>query len=91
MACCQSTKKIGDKLIGNPHDIKIFEYIGWEQDDKLNDKYGYSYTTVRPSDNNLPTDKETDKKYNDAAIELKVIKQFEFCSKLQRMSVICIE
>ena len=30
MACCQSTKRIGDKLIGNPHDIKIFEYIGWE-------------------------------------------------------------
>jgi cation-transporting P-type ATPase 13A2 len=29
MATCQSTKYIGDKLIGNPHDIKIFEYMGW--------------------------------------------------------------
>ena len=59
MASCQSTKMIGDKLIGNPHDIKIVEHIGWEQTDKLNDRNGYAYTAVRPSDRNLPEDKDT--------------------------------
>ena len=53
LACCQSTKHIGDKLIGNPHDIKIFEHIGWDQTDRLNDKNGYSYTIVKPSSKNL--------------------------------------
>lgn len=43
MACCQSTKIIGDKLIGNPIDIKIFEFIGWEQEEVLNNLTGYVY------------------------------------------------
>ena len=91
MACCQATKKIGDKLIGNPHDIKIFEYIGWDQTDKLNDRNGYAYTIVRPSDKNYPVDKETDKRFVEHDVEMKILKQFEFQSKLQRMSVICLE
>jgi len=91
MACCQSTKHIGDKLIGNPHDIKIFEYIGWEQVDRLNDRNGYAYTNVRPSIKNFLEDKETNKKFTDDKVELKILKQFEFQSKLQRMSVICID
>ena len=78
MACCQSTKHIGDKLIGNPHDIKIFEHIGWDQIDKLNDKNGYAFTIVRPSDKNFPMDKETNKKYRYDDIEIKVLKQYEF-------------
>lgn len=89
MACCQTTKKIGDKLIGNPHDIKIFEYIGWEQTDKLNDRNGYAYTIIKPSDLNLPIDKDSLLKF-EVGVEIKVLKQYEFQSKLQRMSVVCI-
>jgi cation-transporting P-type ATPase 13A2 len=74
MACCQSTKHIGDKLIGNPHDIKIFEYIGWHQVDRLNDRNGYAYTNVRPSDKNFPEDKDTNKKFDDDKVELKILK-----------------
>jgi hypothetical protein len=59
MASCQVTKFIGDKLIGNPHDIKIFEHIGWSQTDKMNDKNGYVYTIVKPSRRNLQVDKDT--------------------------------
>jgi magnesium-transporting ATPase (P-type) len=91
MATCQSTKHIGEKLIGNPHDIKIFEYIGWEQRDRLNDKNGYAYSIVTPSEKNLQEDKETNRKYREGKIEIKIFKQFEFQSKLQRMSVICID
>lgn len=49
MASCQTTKMIAGRLIGNPHDIKIFEHIGWEQTDRLNDRNGYAYTIIRPS------------------------------------------
>jgi len=78
MAACQSTKYIGEKLIGNPHDIKIFEYIGWDQKDKLNDKNGYAYTIVCPSERNLPEDKDTMIKYREGNTEIKIFKQFEF-------------
>ena len=68
-------------MIGNPHDIKIFEYIGWEQKDKLNDMNGYAFTIVRPSDKNLPLDKDTQIKYTDERVEIKILKQYEFQSK----------
>ena len=74
MATCQSTKYIGDKLIGNPHDIKIFEYIGWTQKDKMNDDNGYAFTIVKPSDKNFPEDKETNLKFCDENVELKIFK-----------------
>lgn len=65
-------------MIGNPHDIKIFEYIGWIQKEKMNDKNGYAYSIVRPSDNNFPEDKETNRKFCEDSVEIKIFKQFEF-------------
>jgi hypothetical protein len=57
----------------------------------MNDKNGYSYTTVKPSDNNLPEDKETNRRFCEDQVEIKIFKLFEFQSKLQRMSVLCID
>jgi magnesium-transporting ATPase (P-type) len=57
----------------------------------MNDENGYAYTIVRPSDKNLPQDKETHELYCENNVEIKIFKQFEFQSKLQRMSVLCID
>lgn len=57
----------------------------------MNDENGYAYTIVRPSDKNLPQDKETHERYCENNVEIKIFKQFEFQSKLQRMSVLCID
>jgi hypothetical protein len=65
-------------LIGNPHDIKIFEYIGWNQTDKLNDRNGYAYTIIKPSDRNLPIDRDSMQKFDAQNVEVKVLKQYEF-------------
>jgi hypothetical protein len=35
---------------------------------------GYAYTIVRPSEKNLPEDKETKRKYRDGKLEIKIIK-----------------
>uniref|UniRef100_A0A6P7G008 Cation-transporting ATPase n=1 Tax=Diabrotica virgifera virgifera TaxID=50390 RepID=A0A6P7G008_DIAVI len=77
MATCHSLSIIHGILGGDPLDIKMFESTGWILYDSI-DRTKHHHITVRPNldvgVDNIP--------------EINIVKQFQFSSHLQRMSVI---
>lgn len=95
MATCHSLRIIDGELLGDPLDIKMFEFTGWqfeegEQRDSLDDDEG---TKLSPSVARPPPGMEYDadddpKDPNRKPIELGVLKTYEFVSQLRRASVV---
>ncbi|CAH1118488.1 unnamed protein product [Phaedon cochleariae] len=73
MATCHSLTTINGELGGDPLDLKMFESTGWD----LIDSVGSSkeHIIVKP-------------KESQESLEIGIVKQFQFSSNLQRMSVI---
>ncbi|ODM97522.1 putative cation-transporting ATPase 13A3, partial [Orchesella cincta] len=94
MAACHSLTRIDDDLIGDPLDLKMFEWTGWELEEPGvadNEKYDMvTPTIVRPGtaevNDNVPSTKSRNSVGTD--YEVGVVRQFPFSSSLQRMSVI---
>ncbi|KAL6708207.1 hypothetical protein ACN47E_003391 [Coniothyrium glycines] len=97
MATCHSLRKIDDELLGDPLDVKMFEFTGWNYDE-ADQKSAHSGDDdpdqkLTPSVARPPMGREFDiddaeGDANRKSIELGVIKSFEFVSQLRRASVI---
>lgn len=96
MASCHSLRSLDGELIGDPLDLKMFEFSGWifeegtQQVDLSNDD---DRTKVSPSTARPPAGFEYDIGENDessanTATELGILKQYEFVPQLRRASVI---
>jgi cation-transporting ATPase 13A3/4/5 len=95
MATCHSLRLVDDELVGDPLDVKMFNYTGWsfeegEQrsggggDEEADQKLSPSVARPPPGREYDIDDNETNRK----PIELGVLKSFEFVSQLRRASVI---
>jgi cation-transporting ATPase 13A3/4/5 len=95
MACCHSIKVVSGELIGDPLDLKMFEFINWNIDEDTKESPIHpSYhiptiLTVRPHWVPSVDSVKANNEFSDEIhTELGVIKSFEFVSTLRRMSVI---
>jgi cation-transporting ATPase 13A2 len=97
MATCHSLRKIDNELVGDPLDVKMFDFTGWnyeegEQksgnsgDDDPEQKLSPSVARPPPGREYDVDDVEDDA--NRKQVELGVLKAFEFVSQLRRASVI---
>ncbi|KAI0398241.1 hypothetical protein F5Y17DRAFT_411584 [Xylariaceae sp. FL0594] len=97
MATCHSLRSIDGELVGDPLDLKMFEFTDWqfeegaqgggEQDD--DEHGGLSPSVARPPPLTLyDTDEYSNVNGANAPIELGVLRSFEFVSQLRRASVI---
>ena len=95
MATCHSLRMIDDDLVGDPLDVKMFNFTGWsfeegEQgigggDEEADQKLSPSVARPPPGrEYDLDSESETNRK----PVELGVLKSFEFVSQLRRASVI---
>ena len=91
MACCHSIKRVNDELIGDPLDLKMFEFTGWHLEELEHDISPLSVnggsTPIAPSITLRPIIHSEDGKES-SPLELVILRNFEFVSDLRRMSVI---
>lgn len=81
MATCHSLRAVDGELVGDPLDQKMFKFTGWSFEEgkqrsaegEDDEQGGLAPSVARPPDN---------------AVELGVLKSFEFVSQLRRASVI---
>ncbi|UKZ70004.1 uncharacterized protein TrAtP1_011007 [Trichoderma atroviride] len=81
MATCHSLRSVDGELVGDPLDLKMFEFTEWSfEEGKHNVVEGEEeeYGSLSPSIASPP----------DKSIQLGVLKSFEFVSQLRRSSVI---
>ncbi|KAL8831560.1 MAG: hypothetical protein Q9191_000803 [Dirinaria sp. TL-2023a] len=99
MATCHSLRVVNGEAIGDPLDIKMFEFTGWlfEENERKTSEVDYDEQNDMPTsiarppagseyDINDPTEPSS---YS--PIELRVLKNFEFVTQLRRASVIVRE
>ena len=93
MATCHSLREVDGELVGDPLDVKMFDFTGWtfeegEQNSGDADEEGKGITpsTARPPagfEYDVGDDSETA-----TPVELGVLKSFEFVSQLRRSTVV---
>lgn len=96
MATCHSLRVVDDQLLGDPLDVKMFEFTGWafeELAQKINAIDDEEAQNSPSSIARLPPGMEfgiddTREVMNNTPIELGNLKSFEFVSQLRRASVI---
>ncbi|CZT46197.1 related to cation translocating ATPases [Rhynchosporium secalis] len=98
MATCHSLRVVDGELMGDPLDLKMFEFTGWsfeEGEQKGGDVDDEESGGLSPSIAKPPPGMEYDLDDNEnpqsasrSPIELGVLKAFEFVSQLRRASVI---
>jgi cation-transporting ATPase 13A3/4/5 len=97
MATCHSLRIVDDEFIGDPLDLKMFEFTGWQYEEGSEragagdeeDELSLSPSVARPPPGmEFDIDEEQDSPNSRRAIELGVLKTFEFVSQLRRASVI---
>lgn len=98
MATCHSLRVVDDEIVGDPLDVKMFEFTGWsyeEGEQRGNDADDEEQGGLSPSIARPPAGMEYDIDDNDdpqstgrSPIELGVLKSFDFVSQLRRASVI---
>ena len=97
MATCHSLRIVDDEFIGDPLDLKMFEFTGWQYEEgserpgnaEEDEDYSLSPSVARPPPGlEYDLDEEQDSPNSRRPIELGVLKSFEFVSQLRRASVI---
>nr|XP_036583087.1 p-type ATPase [Colletotrichum truncatum]KAF6791983.1 p-type ATPase [Colletotrichum truncatum] len=96
MATCHSLRSVDDQLVGDPLDLKMFEFTRWsfeegkqspnEADDQ--DQGGLSPSVARPPAEYSGLLQESNEGNQLLPLELGVLKSFEFVSQLRRASVV---
>lgn len=96
MATCHSLRSVDDELVGDPLDVKMFEFTRWSYEegqqsaggDDDEENRGLSPSIARPPPE-LALDLQSQNRSGEPVpLELGVLKLFEFVSHLRRMSVI---
>lgn len=97
MATCHSLRIVEDEFIGDPLDLKMFEFTGWQFEEGSERPTGgedeednsLSPSVARPPPGmEFDIDEDGDSPNSRRPIELGVLKSFEFVSQLRRASVI---
>ncbi|KAI9037383.1 putative P-type ATPase [Aspergillus affinis] len=95
MATCHSLKTIDDELLGDPLDVKMFEFTGWsyqEDGGQVSEQPGSNFEAVIQAIAKPPNSSAQFRDYegarSSAPIELGVLRNFEFVSELRRSSVV---
>ena len=96
MATCHSLRTVGAALVGDPLDLKMFEFTGWSLEEHMKVTGNPETSTYEELANSIvrpPAGLEYEPETDDqdsrpAAIELNVVKDFEFVSHLRRASVV---
>lgn len=96
MATCHSLRDVDGELLGDPLDVKMFEFTGWTYEEGVeqpanpvdDDQNQLSPSVARPPAGLEFDIGDADEPQNKTPIELGVLKQFEFASQLRRASVI---
>ncbi|GFF47573.1 probable cation-transporting ATPase C1672.11c [Aspergillus lentulus] len=95
MATCHSLRVVDGELMGDPLDVKMFQFTGWsyqENGSESIEPHGPKYETIMPPIAR-PPNQITDLSGQIGAsrpvpIELGVLRNFEFVSELRRASVV---
>ncbi|KAL8973194.1 MAG: hypothetical protein Q9183_000096 [Haloplaca sp. 2 TL-2023] len=96
MASCHSLRSIDGDLVGDPLDLKMFGFTDWSFTEGSHDPFsgqleeptGQEYSTISPPAGlRFDIDGEHESA-NSGAIQLSIIKGFEFVSQLRRASII---
>ncbi|KAK0663981.1 putative type V cation-transporting ATPase [Cercophora samala] len=91
MATCHTLRKIDGEMLGEPLELKMFEFTKWSfEEGDLGGGRGddEEQGTLKPSIARPPPDAKADGTGGSSSIELGVLKSFEFVSQLRRASVI---
>lgn len=95
MATCHSLRELDGELVGDPLDLKMFEFTGWsfeEGEQEVHTVEDDENNQLTPSIVRPPQGMEFDLDDADNAVksptELGILKTFEFVSQLRRASVI---
>lgn len=95
MATCHSLRLIDDELVGDPLDVKMFNFTGWSftEGEQRSGGSEDDQDKLRPSVARPPPGREFDiddpeGDENRKPVELGVLKSFEFISQLRRASVV---
>ncbi|KAL8676574.1 MAG: hypothetical protein Q9186_006923 [Xanthomendoza sp. 1 TL-2023] len=99
MASCHSLRNVEGELVGDPLDLKMFEFTNWTFTEGSHDPFSqqnddfksHDCSTAKPP---AGLDYELDglnESENNNAIQVNIIKGFEFVSQLRRASVIVSE
>ena len=94
MATCHSLRLVDGELIGDPLDVKMFEFTGWSYEESVqkSGRFGIPKNAAAPSVARPPPGSEFDLDDSQEGgkpvqIELGVLRCFEFVSQLRRASV----
>ncbi|PCG95941.1 ATPase, P-type, K/Mg/Cd/Cu/Zn/Na/Ca/Na/H-transporter [Penicillium occitanis (nom. inval.)] len=91
MATCHSLRVVDGELLGDPLDIKMFEFTGWTFEEggntQVEQQENATGDTIIPSVARPPPGSHDFQK-NQVSLELGVLRSFEFVSHLRRTSVI---
>ncbi|KAL2114590.1 hypothetical protein VUR80DRAFT_4573 [Thermomyces stellatus] len=93
MTTCHSLRSVDGELVGDPLDVKMFDFTGWSfeegsqgaGDNEEDEHGGISPSIARPPALTDPLHRGSGE---DESLELGVLKSFEFVSQLRRASVI---
>ncbi|KAI1462204.1 hypothetical protein F4805DRAFT_409700 [Annulohypoxylon moriforme] len=97
MATCHSLRSVDGELVGDPLDVKMFEFTNWtfeegsqgNADQEEDEQGGLSPSVARPPPTSLyDTDAYGVTRGQNSSIELGILRSFEFVSQLRRASVI---
>lgn len=98
MATCHSLRSVDGKLVGDPLDLKMFEFTSWEFEEggqatgegEDADQSSLAPSTTRPKNVSVEYALSTKQCFNldQRSVELGILKSFEFVSHLRRASVI---
>ena len=93
MATCHGLRSVGGELLGDPLDVKMFEFTEWTFEELAQKSDGDEFTSPSASSIARPpagTDFRVDgnKAPEEVPVELGTLKSFEFISQLRRTSVV---
>ncbi|KAI9746269.1 MAG: hypothetical protein M4579_007614 [Chaenotheca gracillima] len=95
MATCHSLRVVDDELVGDPLDLKMFEFTGWSFDEGETKKASFSdeedQSKLTPAVARPPAGMEFDPDQENGTknpIDLGILKSFDFVSQLRRASVV---
>ncbi|KAL2836265.1 hypothetical protein BJX68DRAFT_250883 [Aspergillus pseudodeflectus] len=91
MATCHSLRVVDDELLGDPLDVKMFEFTGWSFEEgggHAPEHQSSEHETIVPSVARPPGHNTSVDSSGQESIELGILRSFEFVSQLRRASVI---
>lgn len=95
MATCHALRVVNGELLGDPLDIKMFQFTGWSYEEggsHNSDQPNGKHDTLKPSVARPPVAgaylSDSDSRVRETPVELGILRSFEFVPQLRRTSVI---